>query len=137
MRRQLALVDSYYESDEEDEGEESDAEDLEEQIPNPFSDLVTNAPGSVTSLLKRYHKQKDDKRYELVEEIAFQCLSHAKYVPNDHLNAFVSAGLPMVLIEIAGEASLYKRWGQDYNATVKPIQSIVRLSNELIILPGT
>lgn len=84
----------------------------EERSPGPFADMLLNAPGSVASLLRRFHKQKSAKRYHLAAEVATcSALRH-------QVDAFLSSGLPMALIEIASDSSIYKRWGQDQDAMV-------------------
>lgn len=85
----------------------------------PFTDMVTNAPSSAASLLRRFHKQKNPNRFHLITDIgSCEFNPHSGYISHDQINAFLSSGLPIVLMDIACEGSLYKRWGQDAFATV-------------------
>ncbi|KAK7690647.1 hypothetical protein QCA50_005746 [Cerrena zonata] len=91
-----------------------------ERRPGLFTDILKNSPGSAASLLKRFHKQKHSKRFHLAAEVAacgYEAQSESSPNPNDQMDKFLSSKLPVVLIEIASESSLYKWWGEDDDIT--------------------
>ncbi|KAK7690626.1 hypothetical protein QCA50_005725 [Cerrena zonata] len=88
--------------------------DSEESEPGLFSEMLKKTPGRVASTLKRFHKQRSPKRRYLASDIANVIPSCSV---NSRMDTFLTSGLPIVLIEIASESSLYKRWGADADAT--------------------
>ena len=65
------------------------------KLPGSFRDLVSNSPGSVASLLKRFHTRRDPKRYALAGELHW-ILVHL-FTPDNVLDGCLNSNLAMSL----------------------------------------
>ena len=81
------------------------------KLPGSFRDLVSNSPGSVASLLKRFHTRRDPKRYALADELHWILVR--LFTPDNVLDGCLNSNLAIVLVEIASDPSLFGKFRHD------------------------
>ena len=81
------------------------------KLPGSFRDLVSNSPGSVASLLKRFHTRRDHKRYALADELHWILVR--LFTPDNVLDGCLNSNLAIVLVEIASDPSLFGKFRHD------------------------
>ena len=87
--------------------------------PDPFADLIASSPECIASRLEQFHQESNSQRYGLACSIKLALRRSANTLdPSRMCHSLFGTKLPVILVEIASEPSLFDDFTEDRSNTV-------------------